>query len=388
MVSEGKRINPWARRVIYAVVGLVVLLVIGALLAYAFREPLMRWTLDPGAPYEEFTPPRAPDYADSAAWAAMPFKDDFADVTPEGKPVDPESLPADVFFIHPTTFLSSAGWNGPIDDPRASALVDQAVMKHQASAFNGCCRVFAPRYRQATFYYTIAYDENSWQALALAFEDVRRAFRHYLEKWNDGRPLILAGHSQGARHLLHLLETEVAGKPVQDRLVAAYVIGFGVPETKLGGSLGAIGVCDSPAETGCLIAWTTIAEGGSDARYRKQMVLAAHGEYRANGETPRVCVNPLSWNTDGAAAETEAPLAIPFTEGLKPLPEPQPVVRRAQCRDGALWINPPRPPEYNERVFEGSDYHVYDYALFYMAVRENAIRRVESFLGRERAQVE
>ncbi|MFP3944191.1 MAG: DUF3089 domain-containing protein [Alphaproteobacteria bacterium] len=385
MVTEGKRINPVARRVIYAVVGLAVLFIIGALLAYAFREPLMRWALNPGAPYEEFTPPTAPDYSQSAAWAALPFKDDFADFTPGNAPVDPETRPADVFFIHPTTFLSRAGWNGPIDDPRASAMVDEGVMKHQASAFNACCRVFAPRYRQATFYYTIAYDENSWKALELAFGDVRRAFRHYLENWNDGRPVILAGHSQGARHLLHLLEAEVAGTPLEDRLVAAYVVGFGIPESKLGASLGSIGVCDTPGETGCLTGWTTIAEGGSDARYRNQMVLAADGEYRANGETPRVCVNPLSWKTDGAMVETEEPLAIPFTEGLEPLPEARPVIRRAQCRDGALWINRPGPSQYNERVFEGQDYHVYDYALFYMAIRENAIRRVESFLRSQEA---
>jgi hypothetical protein len=387
MVTEGKRINPVARRIIYAFVALAVLVIAGLLLAYAFREPIMRWALNPGAPFEEFTPPPAPDYAQSAAWAALPFKDDFADFTPDGRPVDADR-PADVFFIHPTTFLSRAGWNAPIDDPRASALVDAGVMKHQAGAFNGCCRVFAPRYRQATFWYAIANDENSWKAVGLAFEDVKRAFRHYLENWNDGRPVILAGHSQGARHLLHLLEAEVAGTPLQGQLIAAYVIGFGIPETKLGNSLGSIGVCGTPQETGCLIAWTTIAEGGSDRRYRDQMVRAADGAYKANGETPRVCVNPLSWKTDGAVAETEQHLAIPFTEGLKPLPEPETVVRRAQCRDGALWINPPGPAEFNERVFEGRDYHVYDYNLFYMAIRRNAVERMESYLRRSGAKAD
>lgn len=386
MVTEGKRINPVARHVIYAVVGLVVLLIAGAILAYAFREPLMRWSLNPGAPFEKFAPPPAPDYGDSAAWAALPFKDDFADMTPDGKPVDQENRPADVFFIHPTTFLSRSGWNGPIDDPRASSVVDAGSMKHQASAFNACCRVFAPRYRQATFYYTIAYDENSWKALALAFEDIRRAFRHYLENWNGGRPIILAAHSQGARHLLQLLEEEVAGRPVQDRLIAAWAIGFGVPGTKFGSTLGTIGVCDSPAKTGCLIAWNTIAENGSDQRYRNQMVRTASGTYEANGDTLRICVNPLNWRADETQATTEKPLAIPFTEGLSPLPQPQTVVRRARCRDGALYINPPRPPEFNERVFKGQDYHVYDVNLFYMAIRANAVERTTRFLAGRKAE--
>lgn len=388
MVSDGKRINPVARRVIYAVVGLVILIVIGFLLAFAFRDTLMRWALDPGAPYESFTPPPAPDYAGSAAWAALPFKDDFSDFTPEGKPVDQDARPADVFFIHPTTYLSRAGWNGPIDAPRASALVDAGAMKHQASAFNGCCRVFAPRYRQATSYCTIAYDENSWKALELAFADIKRAFHHYLRNWNEGRPIILAGHSQGSRHLLHLLEAEVAGTPVQDRLVAAYVVGFGIPKTKLGTTLGSIGVCAAPDQTGCLVGWNTIAEGGSDQRYVDQMVLAAEGTYRSNGERERVCVNPLTWRTDGVRTTTDDPLAIPFADGLTPLPEPQAAVRKAQCRNGALWINKPQPPAFNRRVFEGQDYHVYDYNLFYMAVRENAMRRVERFLADQKAELE
>jgi len=388
MVTETQRINPWARRVIYAVVGLVILVIVGALLAYAFRDTIMRWALDPGAPYEKFTPPPAPDYTGSAAWAALPFKDDFSDFAPGGKPVDQAALPADVFFIHPTTYLSRAGWNGPIDDPRASTLVDAGVMKHQASAFNGCCRVFAPRYRQATFWYAIANDDNSWKAVALAYDDIKRAFHHYLENWNDGRPIILAAHSQGARHLLHLLEDEIAGTPLQDRLIAAYVVGIGIPETKLGTTLGSIGVCEGPEQTGCLVTWDTIAEGGSDQRYRDQMVLSADGTYKANGDTPRICVNPLSWRADGKQVTTKQPLALPPAEGMKPLPEPQAVVRRAQCRDGALWINPPGPPEFNERVFKGRDYHVYDYNLFYMAIRANAEARTARFLADRKAELE
>jgi hypothetical protein len=379
MASEGKRINPMARRVIYGVVGLLVLAVAGALVLFAFREQIFLWSINPAKPFEAFTPPPAPDYALAPSWAALPFKDDFSDFRPDGAAVDQEGPPADVFFIHPTTFLSRTGWNGPITDPRAAALVDQGVMKHQASAFNGCCRVFAPRYRQATFYYTIAKDANSWKALALSYEDVGRAFRHYLDHWNKDRPFILAAHSQGARHLLHLLEADLPPNAAQ-RLVAAYVVGFGVPQEKIGTSLGKLHVCDGPQDTACLLAWTTIEDGGSDARYRDQMVWQVSGNYRRNGDRTRVCVNPLSWSAGGAPAETDAALALPYVAGTASLAEPVRAVRRAQCRDGVLYINRPLTDDFTARVLKGGDYHVYDYSLFYMAVRRNAQTRVDAFL--------
>ena len=67
-----------------------------------------------------------------------------------------------------------------MDDSRANDLTDSWVMRDQASVFNECCRVFAPRYRQATLY---SFQDNSGsgeKALDLAYEDVRTAFLYIL----------------------------------------------------------------------------------------------------------------------------------------------------------------------------------------------------------------
>jgi hypothetical protein len=97
------------------------------------------------------TPP-PPDYADAAAWAAWPGRASGADGIPPGLEHDAlsDDSKADVFFIHPTTYLSGASANARYDEPGGTTTrIDSGVLRFQASAFNACCRIFAPHYRQA-----------------------------------------------------------------------------------------------------------------------------------------------------------------------------------------------------------------------------------------------
>ena len=102
-------------------------------------------------------------------------------------------------------------------------------MRDQASVFNSCCDVYAPRYRQATLFAFSDTSEanNGQQALAHAYSDVAAAFEQFLQE-NPERPIVLAGHSQGSHHLDKLIEEHVVGTAVERRLVAAYPIGFSV----------------------------------------------------------------------------------------------------------------------------------------------------------------
>jgi len=379
--AVGKRINPKARLVILALVTIIGLIFIGIVTFAAFGERIFLWSINPKAPFETFTPPPEPDYAKSDSWAALPFTDDFADLRPEGTPKVLGAPPADVFFIHPTTYYSAAGWNGPIDDPMAKSRVDEGVMKHQASAFNACCRVFAPRYRQATLYYGVAQNEDSWRAMALAYSDIERAFEHYLDQWAEDRPLIIAAHSQGSRHLIRFLQERVANNPaLRARLVAVYAVGAGFPMALLGDSATGLEPCTSALQTGCVISWTTIAAGGSDIRYQEQHYWTPEG-YKLIGEAPRLCTNPVTWTTGKEKASKNFHLgAVPYTAGLEPLAAPIPGLIEAQCKDGMLTINRPE-DGFSARVMAGGDYHIYDYNLFYMDVRKNAVDRVEAFLA-------
>ncbi len=79
----------------------------------------------------------APDYARPESWAALPGRLDLADVVPPGleQADDQFEAAADVFFVHPTTLLSPASWNGPVDDPVLNLATDQGSIKHQTSVY-------------------------------------------------------------------------------------------------------------------------------------------------------------------------------------------------------------------------------------------------------------
>ena len=114
------------------------------------------------------------DFGDKANWAALPWTSDDADRTPSPEQRDlQEQAPADAFFIHPTTYLSLFGRNATTDDSNLNRWTDVGPIRLQASAFNACCRVFAPRYRQAAIGAFVGGLDKADPALDFAYQDVR-----------------------------------------------------------------------------------------------------------------------------------------------------------------------------------------------------------------------
>ena len=213
----------------------------------------------PSTPFTAMKPPPAPDYARGDAWLAFPGRNGLERSTPPGlTPVSEAEAPADLFFVPPTTFKGSPVWNAPFDASEATAPLNPPVLLDQVSAFNGCCRLYAPHYRQATL---AALKEP--RAMDIAYGDVAQAFRYYLAHENKGRPFIIASHSQGTAHAIRLLQEEILGKPIQSHLVAAYLIGGYVPDTF--GELG-LPICDDARQTGCVISYNTSQVGRTGAR--------------------------------------------------------------------------------------------------------------------------
>ncbi len=335
---------------------------------------IVRWALTP-APFAEHTPTEAPDYAELATWAAHPEKADPADlVPPDSGAVDRQAeSQVDIFFIHPTTYYKSEHFNGPWDDPSAKDVTDTGVMALQASAFNGAGKIYAPYYRQIALggYFT----DDKEKGLALAFTDVERAFDHWLTEWNDGRPFILASHSQGTRHAQTLLRTRFAGeegRALRERLVAAYLVGGWVPEQELSASL-SLPACEGSTDTGCLIGWRTMAAGATPRPGPNQLEA---------GQT-NLCTNPLSWTRGGEPAPASAHLgALPLRQNDRiSLPPLTVGMLGARCQGGWLRIDPAPEGKGWEVLVRGGDYHVYDYALFTMNVRANAEARTAAYLA-------
>jgi hypothetical protein len=373
-----------ARIFLYIVAGLVVLVIIAGILLATFKDELSYWAMTPDKPFSDTTPPPEPDYADPATWAALPSKRDAADQVPKSPSARDFQANAqvDVFFIAPTTYYSRAGWNAPLDDHDSLERLDQFVLKYQASAFNGSAKVYAPLYRQATLGAFFPKNrEDGDKALELAYSDVRRAFRYYMEHYNQGRPFILAAHSQGSRHLSYLLRDEIDGTPLAARMVAAYAVGFALPMDLFDRIYKHIRPCTEPKQTGCLASWNSFAVQDADpAGLFDNVGFRYDGGYESNRGKKLLCVNPLLWSTSEQNAPPELNLgALPTAD--EPMGAPDPRLTGAHCKDGVLYAAPPAGKGYSGFVLPGGNYHIYDYNLFYMNIRQNVAQRVTAFLA-------
>lgn len=333
----------------------------------------------PAKPFEQTATPPAPQYDRPDAWLAYPGRNGIERSTSAGvHAVDEATAPADVFFIHPTTYLKNDVWNAAYD---VDGPYNKPVLMGQVSAFNGCCRLYAPQYRQASLHGL----KNSHPAVALAYGDVAKAFRFYMEHENHGRPFIIASHSQGSYLAVRLLQDEILATPLKGQLVAAYVIGAYVPSTfaELG-----LPACESARQTGCIMAWNTSQTGRKGAMMQVQKApYWWKGEDRNSGTLPAICTNPLTWNSDGAAPASANAGSLPFPAAPFPtqaatLDPLWPHLTGAVCKDKLLDVEVPKngPAGYHDSLslLFGS-YHKNDFGLFYAAVRQNAIDRVAAF---------
>lgn len=355
--------------------GLLVGLIVVAVLAtagYVFRGPLtflsMRFFLTPSAGYTAEAAPTAPDYADDASWAALPEGADLADFVAPGETDGQGTAQVEVFFVYPTTYYKDDGWNAPLDDADANKIMENGVLRGQASAYNACCRIYAPRYRQATLAAFFDESGNGDAALALAYGDVLNAFRNFLERIGPDAPFVLAGHSQGSAHLQKLISEEVSGKPLLTRLIAAYPIGFGWNRTDLA-KLGDIPVCGTETQTGCVVTWNAV---GPKAQ--------SFGDIADN-----ICVNPLNWLDDDSVAPHDANPGALALGGMEATSTPEliPGVADAQCTGGRLLVSALKSDRFGGGPvsFGEDNYHVMDYSLFYLSLRRNAVARVNAWLA-------
>jgi hypothetical protein len=307
--------------------------------------------------------PDAPDYGNDANWAALPSTVDSADIVPiaEWKNVQNEA-DVDVFFIHPTTYTGQPGqkhWNASLDDEKLNLKTDKYPIRYQATIFNGAGKVYAPRYRQAHLncFYTKKTKDAS-EALELAYEDVKAAFQYYLQHYNNGRPFIIATHSQGTFHGKRLLEEFVDGKPLQKQFVVAYLAGLTVPADLFT----SIKPCAKPQETGCFCSWRTFKED----YIPKKLHFA---------DTNIVVTNPVTWDTALPSCDQGAQLG----GVLKDFGKVYPHLVCTSIHEDLLWVTKPKFP--GSFLLTTKNYHIADYNFFYADIRKNAQDRVKAFLG-------
>ena len=344
----------------------------------------------PAKPFGELPHPTAPNYANPAHWAALPDRVDAADRVPEGDAFGDRQATAkvDVFYIHPTTYRGGEYWNQPLGDAATNQWTDNSVIARQASVFNACCRVFAPRYRQATAAAVAAPPAmNALAAYDFAWQDVRTAFLYYLKHWNKGRAFIIAGHSQGAAHTERWLQEFAKDQKLRARLVAAYPIGIAFARGVVSRSFNGVPVCNEPRDTGCFVSWNTFdsdSDGAQLIASAQQRYLARYGD---NPETGVVCVNPLSFSLARPAVPASANLgALPATRADGSLPPTEAGILGAACVNGVVKISALPAAGYAIVRLPAGMLHFNDFDLFYQNVRVNAVVRTDAWIARGRSR--
>ncbi|WP_242123006.1 DUF3089 domain-containing protein [Sphingobium sp. Sx8-8] len=369
-----------ARKFLYVVAGLIVL-VIAALLAYRiWGMQLIRMVMVPREGFTQIAPMPANAYDNPKMWIARPdiTKDNPALWTPEGVKDAPVPEKAAIFFIHPTSYITTLGdahWNMRLDDREALATARRFV-QHQASAFNAVGAIWAPRYRQANYGAFLTDNPAGDQALAAAYRDVDQAFAAFLKANPDG-PLILAAHSQGSRHLLQLLKNEVAGKPVADRIAAVYAVGWPI---SVEADLPALGLpaCARRDQSHCVVSWQSYAEPADPSPVIESFERKPSFTGQPHKGTHMLCTNPITGAFNGAAPASANRGTLDAREQDKS-PRLVPGIVPARCdTSGVLMIG--EPVDMGPFTLPGNNYHVYDYALFWADVREDAKQRLAAFL--------
>jgi hypothetical protein len=378
--DAGKEDLMLARRFLWVVAGLTMIVVAAVLLYRLFGAELIRFAMVPTAAFEGGPPPPPNAYADRSLWIARPdMAHSPAAWLPAGVRPDRERL-ASVFFIHPTSYLQTSHWNAPLDDTESQWRA-KLFVQSQASAFNGVAEIWAPKYRQATFGAFLTTKAEAQKALDFAWRDVAAAFEEFLREAPRDRPIILAGHSQGSLHLARLLAERIAGRPEAKRIAAAYVVGWPI---SIPADLPSLGLppCERRDQAGCILSWQSFAEPADPKLitdvYDKS--VGRTGIRRAG--SPMLCTNPLTGALGGDAPAAANPgTLVPnaeLTQGKLMAPG---VPARCDVR-GFLLIGEDA-PDLGPYVLPGNNYHVYDYALFWAALRADAAARVAAWEARK-----
>jgi hypothetical protein len=369
-----------ARRFLLILFALTLLAVAGGFAVFQFGGEVLKGQTVPKGEFEAPPPQSGPDYAQAENWLNLPTlaaSAQPAEWRPRDYPPTPVTPPrASVFYIHPTTYLQRDRWNALLADPESQKRAALFV-RSQASAFNGVGAVYAPKYRQAAFGAFLDDSANATAALDLAYSDVARGFDRFLAQADPELPIILAGHSQGALHLTRLLRDKVAGRPVASRIAAAYVVGWPVSVATDVPRMG-LAPCERPDQARCILSWQSFGEPANT----NLIADVYDGTEGFTGQPRRredmLCVNPLTGTRDAAALAasnlgTLVPIDLQLTDATL-----QAGAVGARCENGFLLIAGDL-PDIGPYVLPGNNYHVYDYALFWGSIRQDAKRRVAAW---------
>ncbi len=342
---------------------------------YLYRDDIFQTIQDPRQPFQTYEKPIAPDYSSSEAWLAQ------ADLTQD--PYEHPGAGGDVFVVVPSVYRGGKHWVLRSDDLKRKSKLQRIVRPNYVAPYGSAGRLFAPYYRQASLYTFMTTREDARKAQDFAYQDVKRAFKVFLENSPPERPIILVGHNQGASHVQRLLADFFMGD-LKKRLAVAYVIDYPLPLDVFDTTLKGLTPCETVDDTGCVAAFGAFMPGDDVIAKRFVSRLLVHdGQDYSSVEGRRLlCMNPLLWNRSEDYAPQRLHLGGVAAEGLDPDMTPAPMTKQvgAQCEDGILFVDKPKRRSLRRPLKVGGKFRTLPSNLFYEDLRVNAEKRLESLL--------
>lgn len=279
--------------------------------------------------------------------------------------------PVDVFFVCPTVSFGNAGdLNMSLNDMQARANFVGAV-NMEKGIYDAKARFFAPYYRMAAL--STYETPDSEKYLKVAYADVRAAFLCYLAKYNEGRPFILAGFSQGGDHVIRLMKEFCKDAEIRDRLVAAYPLGWRLTVEELRAAP-YLHFAEGERDTGVIITFNTEEPSVAWSPIIPDGVRA-------------LAINPLNWRTDWKEADKSLNKGACFVDYSGKIFKEVPQLTGAyvDMKRGALKATDVSPEEYpsKQAIIPQGVFHVYDFQFFYRNLQDNVAARIDAYLAEE-----
>ena len=279
-----------------------------------------------------------------------------------------EEKDADLFLICPTVDMQNE-YNMSMDDKETKASF-LGALNMERGIYEDTARLYAPYYRQAAMkvYSMEPYEREPW--LALAYEDISAAFDWYLAHENAGRPIVLAGFSQGADMCYRLLEEYFGDEALYRQLIAVYAIGWPCTE-EMTAQYPQIVSATGEYDLGVVVSFDCEAP-----EVTQTLITPA--------ETRALTINPLNWKTDGTPADRSENLGACFTNYSGEIVREEAGLCGCYIdeRRGVVKVPDVDPADYPPIVPglpEGA-YHIYDYQFFFRNLQKNVADRTERFL--------
>ncbi len=293
------------------------------------------------------------DYSNAGNWVSIP------ELTKD----------VDVFYVYPTVSNNASGTMDINNDAERKLAV--GILKAQASVFEDNANVFAPYYRQMTTKVQMPDNPNALATDTKEFKkgaaDIEDAFDYYINNLNNGRPFIIAGHSQGTMALIELIKNNFGKSEVlRNQLIAAYLIGYTVTNSDL--EAAGLAAAQGEDDTGVVITYntqSTTSEGGP------MLLPGAH------------CINPLNWKTDTIYVDsTMNKGAVFFDDATGTFIKEVPQYCSAKIDPVSMALTTTIVDTLNIGPYKKGVYHRYDYAFWYKNLQDNVKVRIKAYLNK------